>query len=247
VVDTQQKTISQKSLQQASYFATQSKRMVWHNPPKGGASAPDVAHFQSIPLYWGEDDKKRYTFPCCEIPYHRMAFINPKGVTARLLVPDQKDASYPARGLVVEGSVSLTASIVWEIIWEYDQAQTCNLIIQPLTGDVFPDEIRIFVFPRKRKENNFLVTEKLLEEDEMDLLLNNWGGKREVWAFAGVEMGLLTQVEWEPLFKNMIANKQKWGGTLLRLLQKLTLNKGDEDWKEFISICESMDLISQAK
>lgn len=234
---TQRETISHQCLNHACYFAALSKRMVWHNPLKGGAKAPDVAHYQSIPLYWEEGGKQLYTFPCCGYPYQRTSLRIVAKVRARLLGPDVGGNPYPVRGLVVEGQIDSTVDSVWKIIWRYDQAQACNLVIQPLLDYDLSDCIRVFVFPRHRTVNNFLVTESLLKADEMDLLLNNWGGKREEWAFAGVEMGLLTQVEWEPLFKDMIANKRKWGATLLRLLRELTLKKEDKDWVEFMNIC----------
>jgi hypothetical protein len=246
IPESQRETMSCQSLHHVCCFAALSNRMVWHNPPKGGAKAPDVAHFQSIPVHWEEDGKQRYTFPCCERPHPMTSLKTTRGVRAQLLGPDLGCGPYPIRGLVVEGPIDPVAASVWGIIWQYDEARACNLVIQPLLESGLPDNIRLFVFPRHRTVNNFLVTESLLREDEMDLLLNNWGGKREEWAFAGVEMGLLTQVEWEPLFRDMIANRQKWGATLLRLLQELTLKKDDEDWMEFMNLCRYTGLIGKA-
>ena len=246
IQETQQDTISCQGLYHACHFAALSNRMVWHNPSKGGASAPDVAHFQSIPIYWEQDGRHRFTFPCCEYPRPKTSLDTTRGVKAQLLGPDLGSGLYPIRGLVVEGPRDAVASSVWEVIWQYDEARACNLVIQPLLECGLPDNSRVFVFPRHRTVKSFLVTESLLREDEMDLLLNNWGGKREEWAFAGVEMGLLTQVEWEPLFGDMMANRQKWGKTLLRLLRELTLQKEDADWMEFGSICRCTGLICEA-
>ncbi len=235
--------ISPQSLYDATCFAALSNRMVWHNPKKGGANAPDIAHFQSIPLYWEDNEKQRYTFPCCKYMEQTESSKTMTEVRTQFLEPDSGVASYPILGLVAEGPINSTVDIVWKIIWRYDEAQACNLVIQPLNKSGFKKKnIRIFVFPRNRTVDNFLVTENLLEKDEIDILYNNWGGKPEEWAFAGVEMGLLTQVEWEPLFKDMNKSPQKWGATLLKLLKKLTLKKEDNDWIEFMDICESMGL-----
>ena len=51
-------------------------------------------------------------------------------------------------------------------------------------------------------------------------------------------MGLLTQVEWGPLFEDMVSKPRLWGETLLRLLQELTLSKTEADWVDFVDIVE---------
>ena len=82
-------------------------------------------------------------------------------------------------------------------------------------------------------------------EDEKILMRNNRGGVWTEWPFAGIEMGLLTQVEWGDLFDDMRSKPKKWGGTLLRLLQELTLKERDKDWIEFVEVCRAEFLVRE--
>ena len=59
------RVINLQGLTDACLFAAESQRLVWHNPSKGGASSPLSAHFQSLPIYWGQPKLQRYTIPCC--------------------------------------------------------------------------------------------------------------------------------------------------------------------------------------
>jgi hypothetical protein len=71
---------------------------------------------------------------------------------------------------------------------------------------------------------------------------NSRGGQWSNWPFAGVEMGLLTQVEWLPLFEDMQRRPGKWGETLQRLAKDLSLSATDDDWEHFRSIVEKHDM-----
>ena len=77
---------------------------------------------------------------------------------------------------------------------------------------------------------------ELLKEDEMILMKNNRGGVWAPWSFAGIEMGLLTQVEWGPVLKEIRSRPTQWSNTLMRLLQVLTLRTSDRDWLDFRDI-----------
>ena len=96
----------------------------------------------------------------------------------------------------------------------------------------------MFIFPRARRTANCRVTPALLRRDEQILLHNNRGGAFGEWSFAGVETGLLTQVEWGPLFECMRTRPAQWGAVLLRLLRSLTLQQADDDWLCFREIVE---------
>lgn len=230
-----QSIISQQSLLDACNFATISGRMVWHNPPKGGASSTKAAHFQSFPLYWQENSQSHFTFPCCYYNAELDLWTSVNKVKVKILEKGMEINKYPVLGLVVWGPISGVVSYVWKVICDYDKALACNLVIQP-SGDITTTHIiRVFVFPRRRKSMHF-VNEHLLEEDEKMLMNNNRGGKRGKWSFAGVEMSMLTQVEWGGLFEDMCSNPRKWGKTLLKLLKRLTLSEHDRDWIDFVNI-----------
>ncbi len=74
---------------------------------------------------------------------------------------------YPILGAVIAGPIEPVTTQVWELIWRYDHAQACNLIIQPgsvaTTLDTLDTlaRVRIFVFPRRRALGNYKVTEQL--------------------------------------------------------------------------------------
>lgn len=231
-------TISRQVLLDACYFAAMSGRMVWHNPLKGGAGSPKSAHFQSMPVHWDEGQTLRHTFPCCIYQTGTVPWTLTKEVQVGLLEQGIGRDRYPVLGLVVWGPIRATVDRVWEIIWHYDQAQACNLVIQPWNVSSYEDIIRVFVFPRSRNPPRYLVTEPLLRDNEKMLMKNNRGGVWANWPFAGVEMGLLTQVEWGDLFEDMRSKPTKWGRTLLRLLQELTLNESEQDWMDFVKIVE---------
>lgn len=231
-------TIRRQALLDACLFAALSGRIVWHNPPKGGARLPQSGHFQSMPVYWQDGDTLRYTFPCCIYQAEDAPWTSAQDVHVRLLEGGVGRNQYPILGLVVWGSIRATVDRVWEVIWHYDEARACNLVIQP--GDVssYQDVIRVFVFPRSRDVPHYTVTERLLKDDEKILMRNNHSGKWAEWSFAGVEMGLLTQADWGEVFEDMQAKTEKWGKTLLRLLQKLTLNESERDWHDFRDIVQ---------
>jgi hypothetical protein len=220
-------TISANSLLLACEFAAASGLMVWHNSPKGGASSPRSAHYQAMATHWDDGGVRRHTFPCCDVPFDS-AVSRKDRLEFSLLGTSGGTARYPALGLAVRGPVGEVAARAWDIIRSYDGAQASNLVIQPLPEA----EVRMFVFPRKRKPC-CLVTESLLSDDERSLMKNNRGGAWSEWPFAGVETGLLTQVVWGPVFNEMRAAPAKWGRTLLRVLRALTLSESDTDWLDF--------------
>lgn len=236
-----QGTITAQALIDACVFAIRSGRLVWHNPPKGGARSPESAHFQTIPLTWEDGDTGRYTVPCCLYEADPIPWTSAGEVRSCVLERGFRRCEYPVLGLAVWGSIEGVADRVWHVIWRYDAAQACNLIIQPGGPSHDSEVVRVFVFPRARTAPRQTVTADLLKEDEMILMRNRRGGAWGDWSFAGVEMGLLTQVEWGTLFEEMRSRPVKWGGTLLRLLQGLTLKENDDDWLAFRSICESVD------
>jgi hypothetical protein len=230
-------TISRQGLLDACHFAAKSGRMVWHNPPKGGARLPESAHFQSMPVYWHDHGVRRYTFPCCMHQPEAVPWTSVTELTVRFLERGVRRNQYPILGVTVSGPIRAAADYVWDVIWSYDKALACNLIMQPGNDSSSSASVRVFVFPRSRSVPRFSVTENLLQEHEKMLMQNSRGGQWTDWSFAGVEMGLLTQVEWGVLFEEMRANPEKWGRTLMRLLAELTLKEGDEDWRELVSIC----------
>jgi len=224
------RAIGRQSLHDACLFAANSGRIVWHNPAKGGASSPDSPHFQSMPVRSEMEASDDYTIPCCR--YRHCSEAAPQGF--RLLGPDD----YPALGVLIWGLVSAAGDTTWRIVRDYDRAQACNLIIEPKDPTRHADRVRVFIFPRARRTANCRVTPALLRHGEEILLHNNRGGAFGEWSFAGVETGLLTQVEWGPLFERMRTRPVQWGAILLRLLRKLTLHQTDEDWLRFRQIIE---------
>ena len=233
------RSITRQALIDACYFSAKSARMVWHNPAKGGANSPDSAHFQSMPVYWNDGSRDRFTFPCCSLQEKDSRWRASQDLHARILTRGVSRVEYPILGLVAWGPLIEAADFVWEVISRYDNARACNLVIQPC-DHLSTDEaiVRIFVFPRNRAEPQFRVIESLLGHDELVLLKNNRGGVWSEWNFAGVEMGLLSQVEWGPLFEEMRMHPIKWGRTFLRLLQALTLKETEDDWRDFVKIVD---------
>lgn len=236
----QRSAIDQDDVSDACSFAAESGRVVWHNPAKGGASQPHSAHFQSAPLYWHDSARSQYTLPCCLYQNGHTPCQDTKQDTKTLAIQLMErglDATrYPILGLTVSGPIEPAALFVWSVIWDYDRATACNLAIQPNDLSGRSDSVRVFVFPRSREVPNFSVTAQLLTGAEQLLTYNNHGGRHGPWSFAGVEMGLLTQIEWGPLFETMQAQPKQWGNTLLRLLQQLTLAEQDHDWADFVNI-----------
>jgi hypothetical protein len=223
----------------ACSFAAQSLRFVWHNPAKGGASQPHSAHFQSAPLYWHNTvntASRQYTVPCCLYQNDQIVWHETKTIAIQLIERGLESTQYPILGLAVSGLIESVASFVWSVIWDYDQAAACNLAIQPNDQSGRADRVRVFVFPRSRKIPNYSVTEQLLTDAEQILTQNNHDGRYGPWSFAGVEMGLLTQIEWGPIFETMQAQPSQWGNTLLRLVRQLTLDEQDHDWVDFVNI-----------
>ena len=210
---TREPTIRRQALLDACLFASLSDRMVWHNAPKGGARSPRSGHFQSIPIFWQDGHISRYTFPCCNYQADDDLWTSAREVQVCLLVRGFESNQYPILGSVVWGPLRATVDRVWELIWHYDGARACNLIIQPSNAPSYQDVIRVFIFPRNRDNVNHKITESLLQDDEKILMKNNHGGIWEEWSFAGVEMGLLTQVEWGKVYEDMKATPEKWGKT----------------------------------
>jgi hypothetical protein len=232
-------TIDQDDVMDACSFAAQSLRFVWHNPAKGGASQPHSAHFQSAPLYWHNTvntASRQYTVPCCLYQNDQIVWHETKTIAIQLIERGLESTQYPILGLAVSGLIESVASFVWSVIWDYDQAAACNLAIQPNDQSGRADRVRVFVFPRSRKIPNYSVTEQLLTDAEQILTQNNHDGRYGPWSFAGVEMGLLTQIEWGPIFETMQAQPSQWGNTLLRLVRQLTLDEQDHDWVDFVNI-----------
>ena len=217
-------TITEKGVEDACLFVVQSARVVWHNPPKGGANSPGSAHFQSIPLRSKMTASSDLTLPCCGL-----ACKPPSGGNCDVRLISLEE--YPVLGATVSGPWRRVAQIAWEVIRAYDEAQACNLIIHPLSSHP-EDHVRAFVFPRSR-ENHCRVTAGLLLEGEEILLHNTRGGVYSEWSFAGIEMGLLTQVEWGPIFRAMACEPEKWGASLHRILRILTLDPSGDDWADF--------------
>lgn len=241
IASNDKRSITRQTLIDACHFSAISNRMVWHNPAKGGANSPNSAHFQSIPVHWQDGSRQRFTFPCCHFQNKALQWTSAKKIHAHLLERGLYNHKYPILGLVVWGPIHEVAEYVWKVISNYDEARACNLVIQPSNVSTCEDKIRIFVFPRNRVVPRYKVIEDLLLEDEIILLNNNRGGVWYEWPFAGVEMGLLTQVEWGPLFENMCMKPTKWGDTLLRLLQELSLKETETDWFDFVSIVEDVN------
>jgi hypothetical protein len=214
--------------------------MVWHNPPKGGASYPASAHFQSMPVYWHAHGVRRYTFPCCLHQPEATPWTAGAALTVRFLEWGMRRNQYPVLGVTVSGPIHAVAAYVWDAIWSYDRALACNVIVQPGHDASSAARLRVFIFPRRRSVPRFSVAANLLEAHEQMLMQNSRGGQWTAWSFAGVEMGLLTQVEWGVLFAEMRAHPEQWGRTLLRLLAELTLTEGEEDWTEFVHICRRL-------
>lgn len=213
-------TITERAVYDACLFVSKSGRVVWHNPPKGGANAPGSAHFQSMPVLSAARD---LTLPCCGLAYE----LNP-GNCCDVRLISRND--YPVLGATIVGHIDEVAHIVWEIIFAYDKALACNLLIHPI--ELKEEQIRAFVFPRSRT-NRCRVTADALVDGENILLQNNRGGVYSEWTFAGVEMGLLTQVEWGPVYQAMSREPEKWGESLHRILCALTLDEREGDWTDF--------------
>jgi hypothetical protein len=236
-------SISYQGLLDACLFAAASGRVVWHNPPKGGARSPESAHFQSMPLFRNAGPMQQYVFPCCAYESGPEPGTSAQQATARLLGCTGRKPDYPVLGLVAWGPPGALTDLVWELIWRYDEARACNLVIQPVVDANLVEVVRIFVFPRARAVPRYKVVPELLQDDEQLLMTNREGGMWGDWSFAGAEMGLLTQVEWGGLFEAMGSEPEKWGRTLFRLLRNLTLRADEEDWSAFRSLCEDLGLI----
>lgn len=102
------------------------------------------------------------------------------------------------------------------MISDYDAGQACNVVVELDHISHRGDIVRSFVCPRARRPPNYSVTADLLYDNEQILMNNNPGGVRSEWPFAGVEMGLLTQVD----------------------VEALTLGETDDDWKAFLDIIQ---------
>ncbi len=224
--------ITLPALTDALQFSADSGRIVWHNPQKGGSRSPLSAHFQSMPVHRGEARSRAYTFPCCSMRIHESDWICASHSCWHII----KRQEYPLLGLVVWGPTLQSAELVWSIINDYDAARACNLVVEPDHLSEGDDIVRVFVFPRARRSQKDRVTTDLLRDDEQMLMNNDHGGAWCEWPFAGPEMGLLTQVDWGPLFAEMRASPAKWGKTLIRLAQALSLGETDDDWKAFLDI-----------
>ncbi len=233
--DTPRRIISRRSLYDACVFSATSDRIVWHNPPNGGASSPESAHFQSMPLSWRDGTALTFTLPCCYFRPLNTGLRKNTETLATLLEPGLGPGQYPVRGAVLTGSPADVSERAWSIIWDYDRALSCNIIIQPMVSRGLSD-VRTFLFPRHRNGLGHVVRGHLLSKDEKDLLKNNRGGVDYEWSFAGIEMGLLTQVEWGPFFDQMRSAPERWGLTLYRLLRELSLGEQDNDWREFLAL-----------
>lgn len=224
--------ISPALLFDACYFAVCSAHVLWHNPPLGGASAPRVAHFQSMPACRSSDGTS--AIPCCRMPpCESVAQQTSDGARYWLFGPsNQEGVYYPVRGLGATGSVEQIAPFIWALIAAYGDARAANIVIQPMLSTL--PTVRIFVFPRARTSPRFRLTKDRLGPEEQLLLLNNRGGVWAEWNFAGIEMGLLTQAEWGPLIEAMNEAPHKWGNALVRICQDLSLSGDDLDWLDFV-------------
>jgi hypothetical protein len=209
-------------------FATTTGRIVWHNPPKGGARYPQSAHFQSMPLL--KDDGTDYCMPFCKISDPEWSLS--QELRSQLVFHSE----YPIHGLIVWGPLADVAATVWHVIDGYDAGLACNLIVQPPACANIIHTCRVFISPRAREPANYLVTKHVLRRSEVLLLRNCPGGRTSDWPFAGVEMGLVTQVVWAPLFETMKRNPRLWGLTLERLAMDLTLKSTDRDWAHFLNV-----------
>jgi len=227
-------TVTRQGVLDACRFAALSGRVVWHNPPKGGARAPHSGHFQAMPLRRPGDEGRRFTFPCCAYEPDRVSWKQAPGRQVHVVERGLTPGRYPVLGLTVSGPVDVVAAHVWSVIWDYDRAAACNLVVEPAE---YAPAVRVFVFPPRREPPQFAVADGLLMPDEQLLRRNSPGGAACDWSFAGVEMGLVTQVEWGPLFEEMRAHPRRWGTVLLRLLRALTLDEREADWSEFVAIC----------
>ena len=186
----QRANIDRADVLDACAFVAESHRVVWHNPTKGGASQPHSAHFQSAPLYWPDAAGCHYTFPCCHYQNNQPLWQAPKDIKVQLIKRGLEATRYPVLGLTVAGPLGSVAPFVWSVVWDYDRAAACNLIIQPDDQPGRADNVRVFVFPRARKRPNSSVTQQLLTAAEQILMRNNHDGQHGPWSFAGVEMGL---------------------------------------------------------
>jgi hypothetical protein len=146
---------------------------------------------------------------------------------------------YPILGLAAWGPLPQVADFVWHLIFGYDAARACNLIIEPASASAAPGICRTFVFPRARDPANYSLTADRLRESEMLLMRNCPGGRWSAWPFAGVEMGLLTQVVWGPVYEAMQQEPDAWASTLERLAGELSLRTTDEDWHHFLATVET--------
>jgi hypothetical protein len=229
-------TITHAALRDACRFAGAARRVVWHNPPKGGASAPDSAHFQAMPLYRNATPRS-FSLPCCNYEAESERWEQATTLRAETIKPGFDAGEYPVTGLTVWGPIQEVADLVWGVIWNYDRAQACNLVIQPADSSG-RDIIRVFVFPRALVANHHVRDELLHAESARLLLRNNRGGRTSVWSYAGIEMGLLTQVEWGELFDRMREEPAEWGRILFNLLRALILDASSDDWSLFQRVCD---------
>jgi hypothetical protein len=225
-------TIDLTALIDAFRFSADSGRIIWHNSPKGGARSPRSAHFQSMPVYQDESDSRELTLPCCRLKASDSCWNSTCVLRWHII----QRTEYPVLGLVVWGPIVQAAELVWNVISDYDSAQACNIVVEPDHSSFRGDIVRVFVFPRARIHPNCTVTVDLLHDDERVLMKNDHGGVWCEWPFAGVEMGLLTQVDWGPLFEEMREQPERYSKALLRLVRALSLEEADDDWKTFLDI-----------
>ncbi len=227
-------------------FAAESGHVVWYNPARGGAGLPRSVHFQSMPLFKENSNGTKYALPCCGFtsvsPHDH--WTKTDSICCYVVTSGHASRSYPVLGFIVWGNISEVASLTWRVISEYD-CSACNIIVQPDGDSGRVDVVRAFVFPRSRKASRTTVRQELLNESEMILLQNNRFGSRHEWGYAALEMGLLTQIVWGPLFEIIRQDPMGWSKVFLRLLLELTLNKDDGDWHSFREV--AMRLSSEAR
>ncbi len=212
----------------ACLFSLETGRVVWHNPCNGGARSLTSCHFQSLPLMSHANGESFYSIPCAGMQNN-----HPEGtVQIEIFGPDH----YPINGVKITGDAQGVGRCVWMVVKSYCR-DSCNLVLSPQHES--PHIVCAHIFPRRRKRDCHVSLENLGLEDA-DLLTNTPDGRPCPWPFAAIEMGLLSQVIWPPVFDSMRANPDRWGDLMCRVAQRLSLDRTESDWNAFYKIVQDI-------
>lgn len=205
----------------ACLFALETGRVVWHNPRNGGARSLTSCHFQSLPRLTQANAEVFYTIPCIGMGNNHPG----SSLQIEVFGPDR----YPINGIKITGAPKAVGQCVWMVVEGYCR-DSCNLVLSPQSAS--SQVVCAHVFPRRRKRDCHVSLENLSLEDA-DVLTNTPDGRPCPWPFAAIEMGLLSQVIWPPVFDSMRANPDRWGELMCKIAQRLSLNRSEEDWASF--------------